>query len=176
MRALSLDFRRQSRPGWIGRMLLVVSLAAAAVLALQYWQTVDAVAQTEADIRVRGVARRSQPVLARPAGDAEKTAREVKRAREVVFQLGMPWNELFESVESIDAPDVALLGIESDSDKQRVKITAEAKNLDAMLGYLRAIGERPVLAEVYLQSHQMQQQDPQHPVRFVLIATWRVGR
>jgi hypothetical protein len=176
MRALSLDFRRQSRPGWIGRAMLIAGAAGAAVLAGQYIQMVDEVAQAEAGIRERGVATRKKPVLSIDAGDTQKVALEVKRAREILLQLSMPWNELFASVESVDAPDVALLSIESDIDKQRVKISAEAKNLGAMLDYLRALEGRPTFADVFLQSHQIQQQDPQRPVRFVLTAMWRVSK
>ncbi len=111
-----------------------------------------------------------------PPATSQKVALEVKHAREILLQLSMPWNELFASVESVEAPNVALLGIESDIDKQRVKISAEAKNLGAMLDYLRALEGRPTFADVYLQSHQIQQQDPQHPVRFVLTATWLVRK
>jgi hypothetical protein len=44
-----------------------------------------------------------------------------------------------------------------------------------VLEYLRFLGAQPKLANVYLQSHQLQQQDPQHPVRFVLGAAWVSG-
>jgi Fimbrial assembly protein (PilN) len=71
---------------------------------------------------------------------------------------------------------VALLSIESDTDKGRMKISGEAKDLQAMLDYLRFLGTQPTLAEVYLQSHQVQQQDPQRPVRFVLSADWTARR
>jgi hypothetical protein len=176
MRALSLDFRRQSRPGWIGRAMLIAGAVGAVVLAGQYIQMVDEVAQAEVGIRERGVATRKKPVFSSAAGDTQKVALEVTRAREILFQLSMPWNELFASVEAVDAKDVALLSIESDIDKQRVKISAEAKDLDAMLDYLRALEGRPIFADVFLQSHQIQQQDPQRPVRFLLTATWRVSK
>ena len=39
-----------------------------------------------------------------------------------------------------------------------------------------ALGAQPKLANVYLQSHQVQQQDPQHPVRFVLGSDWVSGQ
>jgi Tfp pilus assembly protein PilN len=71
---------------------------------------------------------------------------------------------------------VALLQIESDVDKQHVKISAEARTLGAMLDYLRDLEGRSILSDVYLQSHQIQQQDPERPVRFVLTATWLARR
>jgi Tfp pilus assembly protein PilN len=67
---------------------------------------------------------------------------------------------------------VALLSIESDTGKRQVKISGEAKDIESVLNYLRVLGAQPKLANVYLQSHQLQQQDPQHPVRFALGAAW----
>lgn len=176
MRALTLDYRRQTRARWVGVALLIVSLAGAGVLASQYRQIVDEAAQAETGIREHGVATRKKVVVPSAAGDVQKVALEVKHARKLLLQLSMPWNELFASVEAVDAPNVALLGIESDLDKQRVKISAEARNLGAMLDYLRDLEGRPTFADVYLQSHQVQLQDAQHPVRFVLTATWLVRR
>jgi hypothetical protein len=172
MRALTLDYRRQPQARWIGVALLVAGVAGAGFLGTEYRQLADEVERAESGMREHGAAARKQTVAPATEGDVQKVALEVKKAREVVLQLKTPWNELFASVESVQAPNVALLGIESDVEKQRVKINAEAKNLGAMLDYLRELEGRPTFADVYLQSHQTQQQDPQHPVRFVLTAAW----
>jgi hypothetical protein len=171
-RPLTLDFRRRRRAGWAGIALLLVGIAGSGLLGVQYSEIVHAAARAENGIREHGFATRKKPIVSVAAGDVERTALEVKRAREVLLQLGVPWNDLFTSVEDVPAPDVALLHIESDVDKQHVKISAEARNLGAMLDYLRDLESRSIFADVYLQSHQIQQQDPQHPVRFVLTATW----
>jgi Tfp pilus assembly protein PilN len=176
LRALTLDYRRQPRARWAGIALLIVGMAGAGVLGTQYAQIVHAAAQAETGIREHSVSTRKKVVVPSAAGDAEKIALDVKHAREILLQLSMPWNELFASVEGVEAPDVALLHIESDVDKQHVKISAEARNLGAMLDYLRDLEGRSIFSDVYLQSHQIQQQDPQRPVRFVLTATWVVRR
>jgi hypothetical protein len=175
MRALTLDYRRQPRASWVGIALLIASASGAVVLGSQYARIVEQAAQAEADIREHGAATRKK-VAAPAAGDVQKVALEVKHAREILLQLGMPWNDLFASVERGEAPNVALLRVESDIDKQRLKISAEAKDIGAMVDYLRDLEGRPTFADVYLQSHQFQQQDPQHPVRFVITATWLVRR
>jgi len=173
MRALTLDYRRRSRTGWVAIALLAVGVAGTALLGGRYRLMLDQQAQIESSLRTVAVAARKKVRVASTAGDAQRIALEVKRARKLLLQMSMPWNEMFSSVESANSRNVALLSIESDIDKQRVKISAEAKNLGAMLNYLRDMEGRPAFADVYLQSHQVQLQDAQRPVRFVLGATWR---
>jgi Tfp pilus assembly protein PilN len=173
MRVLDLDFRREDRQArWAGIALLAAGLAAAIAVGAQYSQLAEESALAEASVQQSGIAARKQTVAIRPSGDPQKVALEMKRASEVAFQLKVPWNDLFASVEAANTPTVALLSIESDTAKRQVKISGEAKDIESMLAYLRVLGAQPRLANIYLQSHQLQQQDPQHPVRFVLGAAW----
>ncbi len=139
-------------------------------------QLADEFARLEANLRQSGVAARRQTAAIRPSGDLHKVVLEVKRASEIAVQLRLPWKELFASVESANTADVALLSIESDTGKRQLKISGEAKDLASMLDYVRLLGAQPKLANVYLQSHHLQQQDPQHPVRFALGADWVSGQ
>ena len=173
MRVLNLDFRREDRQGrWAGIALLVAGLAGAIVVGVQYSDLAEELTQAEASVHRSGIAAHRQTAAIRPSGDLQKVALEMKRASEVAFQLKVPWNDLFASVEAANTPTVALLSIESDTGKRQVKISGEAKDIESVLDYLRFLGAQPRLANVYLQSHQVQQQDPQHPVRFVLGAAW----
>jgi hypothetical protein len=119
---------------------------------------------------------RKKPGVARQNSDPQKVALEFQQARDVMLRLQLPWQELFGSIESARNSDVALLSIESEHDKRRVKIYAEAKDLDAVVAYLALLRQRPALADVYLESHELQLKDPQRPVRFVLSANWKVGK
>lgn len=173
MRILNLDFRRKYRQAkWAGFALLAAGLAGAIAVGTQYSQLEQECAQAEASVRQSGIAARKPAAVVRPSGDPQKIALEMKRASEVAFQLKVPWNDLFASVEAANTPNIALLSIESETGKRQVKISGEAKDIDSVLNYLRVLGTQPRLANVYLQSHQLQQQDPQHPVRFVLGAAW----
>jgi Tfp pilus assembly protein PilN len=173
MRVLNLDFRREDRQGkWAGMALLAAGLAGAIAVGVQYSDLAEELTQAEASVRESGTAARKQTAVIRPSGDLQKVALEMKRASEVAFALKVPWNDLFASVEAANTPTVALLSIESDTGKRQVKISGEAKDIESVLGYLRVLGAQPRLANVYLQSHQLQQQDPQHPVRFALGAAW----
>ena len=177
MRALNLDFRRENRHAkWAGMALLAAGLAGTIAAGGLYGQLAEEFAQAEASVRQSGIAARRQTAVSRSGADLQNVAVEVKRASEVAFQLRLPWNELFASVESARTPNVALLRIESDTGKRQVKISGEAKDLESMLDYVRFLVSQPKLANVYLQSHHVQQQDPQRPVRFVLGADWVAGR
>ncbi len=101
---------------------------------------------------------------------AEDVVLEVKHANEVLHQLGLPWESLFRAVESSGSKDVVLLALEPDMEKRVMKISGEAKNIPAMLGYVTQLGEQDMFASVYLQSHQVQQQSQDKPVRFALLA------
>ena len=175
MRVLDLDFRREDRQAkWAGIALLAAGLAGAIAAGAQYNELAEELAQAQASLRQSGTAARRPAVP--PGADPQKVSLEMKRASEVAFALKVPWNDLFASVEAANTPNVALLSIDSDTGKRQVKITAEAKDPESMLDYLRFLGSQPKLANVYLQSHQVQQQDPQRPVRFVLGADWVSGQ
>jgi Tfp pilus assembly protein PilN len=173
MRRLELDFLRVGGARKrIGSAFLAVGVMAAVLSGALYVQLADELASAEAKVHQSTIAARRSALAARPRGDMQRVALEMKRAGEVAVQLKLPWNELFASVEAAATPDVALLSIESDTGGRRVKIAAEARDPGAMLEYLRFLGAQPGLANVYLQNHQVQQQDPQKPVRFVLGADW----
>jgi len=77
-------------------------------------------------------------------------------------------------VEGAAGKDVALLAIQPDKHKGEVVIGGEAKDVAAMLNYMRRLNDARQLSEVVLLSHQIEQQDPQKPVRFNLSAKWIV--
>lgn len=175
VRALNLDFRRREHSAsWAGAALLAAALAAGAASGRHYLQLEQQLAAAEAQMRDAKVAARKNTAASVHAGEPQVQASELKQAGEILHQLTLPWGELFASAESVGTPDVALLSIESDTDKRRVKISGEAKNLEAILAYLRYLESKPALMDVYLQSHELQKQDAQQPVRFVLNAQWRV--
>jgi hypothetical protein len=177
MRALNLDFRYQDRTARrVGIGVLAAGLIGGALAWSQYQQVSEDVSRAEASVRKSGLAARKKGPAAVTPADAQKLTLEVKNAGAVLSQLGMPWSELFAGMEGASAQNVALLSVESDTDKQNIKIAGEAKDLRGVLAYMRELQARPMIVDVYLQSHQLQQQDPQHPIRFALAAVWRTGQ
>jgi hypothetical protein len=156
--------------------LLGVGIAAAIGVVAEYAALGERITRIESSLHDSARTARSKPLVSRQHADPQKVALEFQQAREVMHRLQLPWQEFFGSIESARNANVALLSIESEHDKRRVKIYAEAKDLDSMVAYLGLLRQRPALAEVYLESHELQLKDPQRPVRFVLNANWRGGK
>ena len=174
MKCIRLDFERKDVPlPRAGLLVLLVALATTVALGDHYltmrkrladWEL--AADQLEHSARRHGIAVHREP----QEGDRNE---EVRHANDVLRQLTLPWDQLFESIEAAGSTDVALLALAPDRDKRLVRIGIEAKNATAGLGYLRSLENQEVFQSVQLQNHQVQLQDPEKPIRFNLQATWK---
>lgn len=178
MRALRLDYQRSARPfPWAGLAVLASALLALGLAAARHHQLNECIAQYEARIDRDGRTAGRDARALRPvsAETARRQAQEVQHANQVLRQLSLPWEALFRAVEASGGGDVALLSMEPDLNKGTVAISAEAKDFDAMLAYVSRLGERDVFGSVLLKNHQVQQADPEKPIRFSLLAEWKQG-
>jgi hypothetical protein len=82
------------------------------------------------------------------------------------------WDHLFQALETAANADVSLLAFEPSPQQRSVRLDGEARDLAALLDYLRRIDSAGPFVRVRLQSHQALRDDPQHPVRFTVIAEW----
>jgi hypothetical protein len=173
VRALTIDYRKDARATpWSGLVLLAAGIVAVGAIAMHYPQVAHKAQDLEGQVREMQRSVRVHESAKRPATELQKSLTEVRQANDIIAQLALPWNELFNAVESASSKNMALLGIEPDAQKRRVKLTGEAKNLESMLAYVRFLESQGPLVDVFLQSHQVEQNDPQKPVRFVVTATW----
>lgn len=176
MRVLQLDYQRVYKPvPWLGMGVLVAALAALALMG-SYYRTLDQqVVLWESKLdRIERVS--SQRALAsRPLTEQAVRAQmlELNQANLVVRQLSLPWNALFNAVETTSGQNIALLSLEPDLQKGTVKISGEAKDLNALLKYVKQLSTRDVFGSVFLQNHQIQEADPEKPLRFSLLAHWK---
>ncbi|MFZ5530325.1 MAG: hypothetical protein ACOY4U_04655 [Pseudomonadota bacterium] len=179
MAIVRLDYQRSMKPfPWAGAILLALALAMLALVGGRYYELTGETAYWEAiGERVEHTAQRRTVAAHAPLADheARDVALEIKHANEVLRKLTLPWESLFRSVEAAAGRDVTLLAMEPDMEKRVVKISGEAKNISAVFNYIQHLGEQEEFGSVYLQSHQVQHQDPEQPVRFALSAAWRAA-
>lgn len=172
MNQIYLDFQRSNKPlPWAGVMLILLAFIVLALVDLHYRGLTEKIGYWEA--KSGQISRAAEPQTSSSPRDIRDMALEIKRANEVLNQISIPWDKLFQAVEWSSGRDVALLTIEPDAEQHVVKISGEGKNIQAVLGYVRHLSEQEIFTSVYLQSHQVQQQSPERPVRFALIAAWR---
>jgi hypothetical protein len=118
---------------------------------------------TLADVQHRGQS--AQSVAGLNAQTAEKT----------VHELGTPWSQLLgelENASSDTSGNVALLSIEPDHAKHRIRLIAEARSLELALAYVQRLRKAPALHFPMLDSHELRKEDKDHPVRFQVSADW----
>ncbi len=170
MRALSLDFEAKAGAAKLGYWLLAVGALAAALVVgaqamlsqeLARYATPTSVAQPGGGPSKQSLARAISAESAALAG-----------ARSVVGHLSGPREKLFRTLETIDAPDVALLAITPNAHKRTLRIYGEARTFGAMLAYLSALQESRTFDDVVLVEHEILDNDPQRPLRFGLSAGW----
>jgi len=169
MRALRIDFvRTPAAPPWLGWGLLAVSLGIAALLAAEFRATQTELARLED--RVERLRARASRAAADPQS-ARLLREELQRARAVTQQLSLPWGRLFQAVEGAAGRQVALIALQPESGQGVVRITAEARDLAEALAFVRRLSATRQLRGVHLAGHQIQTEDAQRPVRFVVLAS-----
>lgn len=175
MRLIELDFQRRSIASPLGWALLAAGLLLAGVLwALQ--QRIDAQTARDAQELARLRPEQGGEVRQAPLSKADSLAQQASLAemRRVSAALNLPWNGLFATLEALPLKDVALLGLTPDARKRLLRISAEARNLEAMLEFHQRLEDSDGLSDVSLLDHEVLVQVAERPIRFNLLATWEV--
>lgn len=162
--------RSASWAGWVALVIGAISLA----LAVQRWSNArDAFDQVETRLQARLAMvpeeRAPAPVIV-VTPEMETQAREEKIIR---LAIDRDWEQLFGVLERAQNNDIALLTLQPDAKRGNVVLTGEARNMPALITYQRKLNDS--LRDVVLTTHEVQQQNPQQPVRFTISAHWSEG-
>lgn len=114
---------------------------------------------------------------ARPAPTRAETILPVhaKAVNDIVSRLNLPWSDVFQSVEAATPATIALLEMSPDPERYAIKGMAEAKTADDMLAYIVQLGQQRFFTSVLLTRHEVNEQDPNKPIRFQFTAEWKRG-
>jgi hypothetical protein len=176
MHPLRLDYQRSNKSvPWLGVGVLVSAMGALVLMSSHFITLNEQAAFWEKKAERYDRLSNFRALAERPLDKQAARAQllEVKQANEVVRQLSLPWNALFKAVEASGGQNIALLSMEPDRLKGTVKISGEAKDLDALLNYVRQLSKREVFSSVFLQNHQVMQADPEKPLHFSLLVYWK---
>ena len=174
MREIDLDFQPR-RPG----LLAVVLLIAALLLGANVWLE-DSELRGKLDEAESSLAKAQRRVERLDAGQRNSqpenvfTADESKAMRQAIGAIRIDWEGLYHSIDQAVSEEDSLLAIRPSAAGKAVQISGEARNMAAALAFVEALRRAP-LAQVVLLSHQVKQNDPQHPIIFEIAATWLTG-
>jgi hypothetical protein len=168
---MSLDFAAQRlRPTFATSALLLLGLIALVGTGFEYYSLNTQRAGLE--LKLAASLRQSRPD---PANEA-RAARANAAAADIATELGTPWTAMLLDLE-LAARDsqgrVAVLSVEPDHEKQRVRVSGESRDMTEVLAYLTRLQSGVTLQFPMLDSHEIVADDKEHPVRFTLTADWR---
>jgi hypothetical protein len=107
------------------------------------------------------------------AASTPAARQQAKQIGAVYGELTVPWQDLLAIVEGYRERDVALIGIDQSPAQGQIRVTAEAKDFDAMIRYLKYLQGSALLREAVLNTHLVETTTPGVPVRFQITAIWR---
>ncbi|SEN26173.1 hypothetical protein SAMN04487857_112156 [Pseudomonas sp. ok272] len=177
MRALKLDFQPRRRSGPLGWSLLAVGLLLALGCLVGQQHLNSQAQQQQGDLQTtqRVLTGNSGAKVSLTPAQTREQAQNLAEMRKVSQQLRRPWERLFATLESLPRDNIALLTLTPDARKGQVRITAEARDLEAMLDFHQRLEASDELSDVSLLSHEIAANVPEHPVLFNLSATWEIG-
>lgn len=176
MKRLTLDFRSDFRSVMFGRATGArMQITAATFVLLALGSLTSAVWRYEEMNAAVLAARAAADTAARaasPAVVAVETASPPRLAAlaRSTHHLNVPWATILDELEKHAAKDVAVLAIDPDAVKGRVRLEFEARQLQSLVDFAQRLGRSPEFESVALAKHESVDRDPAKPVRMSLEA------
>ncbi|MES2016632.1 MAG: hypothetical protein V4484_09055 [Pseudomonadota bacterium] len=178
MKRLQIDFsvpsvqrtlHRTSTGAW---MLAAVALLACLACAVLGWRLLAQQRQNAAQLAAAQTRAKTPLTVAVAAPVAPISEQQQAAVNSAIMQLNLPWRALHDAIGAATPPGIALLALEPDARRRSIKVTAETRNSDAMIAYIEALKEQELFTAVSLTRHEINELDPNRPIRFQLDAEW----
>ena len=177
MRQLDIDFgtaKRGLTP--LSAVLLVIGVLLLLITSWELWSVEEElIPLREQLLRIK------QQTPGRPAAStaAHLSPKEIEAINHAIRQLNLPWELLLSVFEGEKYRVAALLALTpntqaSNSGLQALRIQAEAKSADDMEEFVKALQEERIFSNVVITHHEINDQDPNKPIRFTVDANWRL--
>jgi len=166
-----LDFAGpRVRTTFTGIALLAVGLVLVTAAGLEY----HAMTAKRAGLELKLAA--AMRHAARDPASAARAMRMGEEAAGIARELGTPWTAMLADLEAASRDNsgkVAVLSVEPDHVKHRVRISGESRDLPGALAYVQRLQTSRSLRYPMLDSHEVVVDDKDRPVRFAMTADWR---
>ncbi len=176
MKPVRIDFAPASVARTLHRTPLAAWLLAAFALVLCVGAVVAGASMMERqrahERQLAALQARVVPVAAPVADAAPISEPQATAVNAAVMQLNLPWRALQDAVAAATPAGVALLALEPDAKKRTLRISAEARTSDEMIDYVARLKREELFSDVALTHHEINDQDPNRPIRFELDAAW----
>lgn len=171
---LRLDYVRQ---GQVKRLVnnssLIILIIMSAYLAFTYLNLTDKIKLIESATASKHQHKSANTTLLKNSTSLDVTTlQEMKEAKLVIAELGIPWNRIFTEIEALSQENISLLQLQTDINNSTITITGEAKDLTAITNYIKALAESKFFSDVHLLSHQVKSIDIQNSSAFTIKAVW----
>jgi Tfp pilus assembly protein PilN len=171
--SLARSIHRTHATVWLLALCAFVLTVGASVLGWQLHSSQRADQRQLAALQVapqsRAGSTRTAPLVLVANKIPEAQAAAVNNA---VLQLNLPWRDLQDAMSAATPKQIALLALEPDARKHSIKITAEARASDDMIAYIEKLKQQPLFVDVSLSRHEINELDPNKPIRFQIDAAW----
>jgi hypothetical protein len=157
--------------GWPA-LLLGVTTALGAVVAWEAIQLASSAAALQGQVQERDEAAEHAVKRHRPARLAPEDVADERLVWRIRAELALPWDRLFGAIEACASPDVSLLTLTPAPARGELGLSGEARNMAAVLDFLRRLQGSGAFSNVYLRDHHVDAADPQQPVRFSVNLGW----
>ena len=182
MKRIDIDFAPRTLRRTVFQTSRLAWLMGCAGIVVGLWAGIaafDLSKQVEADegrlSRLQGKARNS--AAAKPMANATKVTEGLANAvNNAIAQLNVPWRDVLDAVEGATPANVGLLALEPDARRHVVRGMAEARTSGDMIAYVEALKKQDIFDSVVLTKHEVNDLDPNKPLRFQFEARWREAR
>lgn len=103
---------------------------------------------------------------------SQEIRKEIAQANTILDQLNLPWESLFDSIESASTEHIALLSLQPNVGNRTLRISGEARSMSELLDFVEALEREAVFENVHLLNYKIKQDNPHRPIIFLLTATW----
>lgn len=171
MRRLELNFQKAANQpsrtaGWL---LLLTGLALLAEMGVSYDRLQNDREVMNQEIKASHIRLDTQ----HSSGSYQFTEKDFDAGRQIIDRLSTPWDAFFVGLESVKSSNIAILSIQPDLNTGLLLIEGEAKDYAAVLTLIAQLRVTKPFNEVFLQRHEIKQNDLQRPVVFALTARWK---